>query len=219
MSEPPDPSDEDLLPRLRAREEAAFRLLVRRHHVRLVAVARGLNLPQEAAEEVVQEAWIAAMRNLDGFEGRSSLRTWLTGIVVMMARKAAAARGRTRTFSDLAGPDAESGGFGTDADLADAFLADGHWREAPWHWSEVDLERALAGRQVWAAVQEAITALPPLQAAVIRLRDVEGLGVRETEAMLGLSEARQRALLDRARFRVRATFERLTREAPLRAIS
>ena len=213
MSAPPDPGDEELLPRLRAREEAAFRLLVRRHHVRLVAVARGLSLPQDAAEEVVQEAWIAAMRNLDGFEGRSSLRTWLTGIVVLMARKAAAARRRTRTFSDLAGPDDEEGGVD-----ADAFLADGHWREPPWHWSEVDLERALAGRQVWAAVQEAIGALPPLQASVIRLRDVEGLGARETEAMLGLSEARQRALLDRARFRIRATFERLTREAPARAM-
>jgi RNA polymerase sigma-70 factor, ECF subfamily len=213
MTGPGDPSDEDLLPRLRAREEAAFRLLVRRHHVRLVAVARGLSLPPEAAEEVVQEAWIAVMRNLDGFEERSSLRTWLTGIVVTMARKAAAGQRRTQTFSDLAKPDDD----GAEEFDADAFLANGHWREPPWHWADIDLERALAGRQVWAAVQEAIAALPPLQAQVIRLRDVEGFGARETEDLLGLSEARQRALLDRARFRIRGTFERLTREAPMRA--
>ncbi|ACL58547.1 RNA polymerase sigma factor [Methylobacterium nodulans] len=206
-----DPSDEDLLPRLRARDESAFRLLVRRHHLRLVAVARGAALPPESAEEVVQEAWIAMMRNLDGFEGRASLRTWLTGIVLNLARKAVLARQRTSTFSDLAAPGAEAEAF----DEA-AFLPDGHWRDPPWHWSEVDLERALAGRQVWAAVQEAIGALPPLQAAVLRLRDVEGFGVRETETLLGLSEARQRALLDRARIRIRATFERLTREAPPR---
>ncbi|ACA18299.1 RNA polymerase, sigma-24 subunit, ECF subfamily [Methylobacterium sp. 4-46] len=214
MASATEPSDEALLPRLRARDEAAFRLLVRRHHVRLVAVARGAGLPPEAAEEVVQESWIAAMRNLDGFEERSALRTWLTGIVVNLARKAARARRRTATFSDLAPADAEEDGFD-----ADAFLADGHWRQPPWHWSEVDLERALAGRQVWAAVEAAIAALPPLQASVLRLRDVEGFGARETEGLLGLSEARQRVLLDRARWRVRATFERLTREAPLRSAS
>ncbi|MGY2047934.1 RNA polymerase sigma factor [Methylobacterium sp. JK268] len=210
-----DPSDEDLLPRLRARDEAAFRLLVRRHHLRLVAVARGASLPPEAAEEVVQEAWIAAMRNLDGFEERSSLRTWLTGIVVRLARKAAQTRRRTATFSDLA----PAGSGASEEAEADAFLSDGHWREAPWHWTEVDLERALAGRQVWAVVEAAIEALPPLQASVLRLRDVEGFGVRETEAMLGVGEARQRALLDRARMRVRTAFERITREAPLRAAS
>ncbi|MGU3539870.1 RNA polymerase sigma factor [Methylobacterium sp. A54F] len=66
-----EPSDDLLLPRLRLGEEAAFRILVRRHHVRLVA--RSAHLPPDAAEEAVQDAWIAVMRNIASFEARSSL--------------------------------------------------------------------------------------------------------------------------------------------------
>lgn len=206
----PEPGDDLLLPRLRLGEEAAFRVLVRRHHVRLVAIARSARLPPDVAEEAVQEAWIAVMRNIAGFEARSSLRTWLTGIVLNIAHKASVSAKRTATFAELAPRPDEDAGSGFDAD---AFLADGHWREAPWHWSEIDLERGLAGRQVWHAVEVAIAALPPDEAAVIRLRDIEDLGPRETEELLGLGEARQRALLDRARMKIRRVFEALTRDA------
>ncbi|GJD91897.1 MULTISPECIES: sigma-70 family RNA polymerase sigma factor [Methylobacterium] len=205
-----EPSDDLLLPRLRLGEEAAFRILVRRYHVRLVAIARGAHLTREAAEEAVQEAWIAVMRNIAGFEARSSLRTWLTGIVLNIARKASVSARRTATFAELTPRHDEDEGSGFDAD---AFLADGHWREAPWHWSEIDLERGLAGRQVWQAVEAAIAALPPDEAAVIRHRDIEGFGPRETEELLGLGEARQRVLLDRARLKIRRVFEALTRDA------
>lgn len=209
-----EPTDDALLPRLRRGEEAAFRILVRRYHVRLVAVACGARLTPEAAEEAVQEAWIAAMRNVAAFEGRSSLRTWLTGIVLNVARDASIRGRRTATFADLSRPSAD--GEETVFD-ADAFLADGHWREAPWHWREIDLERGLAGRQLWSHVERVIASLPEAEAAVIRLRDIEGLGMRETEELLGLGEARQRALLDRARLKVRRAFETLTRETGGRA--
>lgn len=205
-----EPTDDLLVPRLRRGEEAAFRVLVRRYHVRLVAIARSAQLPPDAAEEAVQEAWIAVMRNIAGFEARSSLRTWLTGIVLNIARKASVSAKRTATFAELTPRHDEDEDAGFDAD---AFLDDGHWREAPWHWKEIDLERGLAGRQVWHAVEAAIAALPPDEAAVIRLRDVEGLGSRETEALLDLSEARQRALLDRARLKIRRVFEALTHDA------
>jgi RNA polymerase sigma-70 factor (ECF subfamily) len=205
-----EPSDEQLVPRLRLGEEAAFRVLVRRYHVRLVAIARSAQLPSEAAEEAVQEAWIAVMRNIAGFEARSSLRTWLTGIVLNIARKASVSARRTATFTELMPRHDADEGPGFDAD---AFLQDGHWREAPWHWSEIDLERGLAGRQVWHAVETAIAALPPDEAAVIRLRDIEGFGPHDTWELLGFSEARQRALLDRARLKIRRVFESLTRDA------
>ncbi|WP_026605404.1 sigma-70 family RNA polymerase sigma factor [Methylobacterium sp. 285MFTsu5.1] len=205
-----EPGDDVLLPRLRLGEEAAFRVLVRRYHVRLVAIARSAHLPPDAAEEAVQEAWIAVMRNIAGFEARSSLGTWLTGIVLNIARKASVSARRTATFAELMPRPDEHAGSGFDAD---AFLADGHWREAPWHWSEIDLERGLAGRQVWHAVEAAIAALPPDESAVIRLRDVEGFGPRETQELLDLSEARQRALLDRARLKIRRVFEALSRDA------
>ncbi len=204
-----EPSDDALLPRLRLGEEAAFRILVRRHHARLVGVARGARLRPDAAEEAVQEAWIAVMRNIAGFEPRSSLRTWLTGIVLNIARKASIQARRTAPFNELGRPEPD----GAESVFAsDAFLADGHWREAPWHWSEIDLERRLAGRQGWHAVEVAIADLSPDEAAVFRLRDVEGFGPGEAGDLLGLGEARQRALLDRARQKIRRVFETMTRD-------
>lgn len=199
-------ADRDLLDRLRARDEAAFRSLVRRDHSRLVAIARGIVGSPDLAEEVVQDTWLTLLGNLDAFEGRSSLRTWLTGIVVNKARRAGARSRRTRPFSEF---EREEDGetFGPDA-----FLADGHWAAPPWHWTEDDLERACGERQIWAALRAAVEALPGGERAVVTLRDVEGLSAAENERALGLTEARQRALLHRGRVRLQAALADLARD-------
>ena len=75
--------DEAFIRRLVARDPQACRQLVQRHHGRLVAVARPL--VGQAAEDVVQEAWLQAFRALPKFEGRSTLNTWLTRIVLNAA--------------------------------------------------------------------------------------------------------------------------------------
>lgn len=199
--------DAVLLPALRAGDEAAYRFLVRRDHARLVSVARALTRSVDLAEEVVQDAWLTLTQSLDAFEGRSSLRSWLTGIVIHKARRAAAKGRRTRSFADMA---QDSDG---DAFEPDEFLADGHWSVPPWHWTEIDLERACAGRQVWAVVQAAIDALPAAQRAVLVLRDVEGLSAFEAARALGLTEAQQRPLLHKARVRLQAAFAAITRDA------
>lgn len=67
--------------------EAAFRALYRRHTPALFAVVvRLLGGNTAEAEDVIQEAWVRAAQKLDGFEWRSTLRTWLTGIALNCAR-------------------------------------------------------------------------------------------------------------------------------------
>ena len=61
-------------------------------------------------------------------------------------------------------------------------------------------------------IEEAIDRLPPNQAAVIRLRDVEGFGSAEVRDLLDISEANERVLLHRARSKVRAALERYLEE-------
>ncbi|MCG3030334.1 RNA polymerase sigma factor [Pseudomonas aeruginosa] len=73
------PTDAELLPRLLAGEQRAFRELVGAYQGAMRAVAWAI-IGRSHTEEVVQDAWLAAVRGLDGFQGRSSLKTWLLTI-------------------------------------------------------------------------------------------------------------------------------------------
>jgi RNA polymerase sigma-70 factor (ECF subfamily) len=199
--EPPAPADDArLIERLRAGDEEAFRSLVRRHGGALLRFARGFLRDEAAAEEVVQDAWMALLDGLDAFEGRSSLKTWLFRVVANKARTRAVRGGRQVPFSSLE-PEA-----GDEVDPA-RFDEAGHWREAVAPWATLDPERLALGAETGRALAAAIEALPASQRAVLVLRDVEGLETAEVCQLLGLTEANARVLLHRARTRVRAALE------------
>jgi RNA polymerase sigma-70 factor (ECF subfamily) len=192
---------------LRAHDEAAFVDLVRGYHAALLRVAR-IYVPSPAvAEEVVQETWVGVLRGIDGFEGRSSLRTWIFRILTNVAQTRAKREGRHIPFSALDHP----GRVPESAVDADRFLGPddpqwpGGWAVAPARWSPDD---RLVAKETLEVVSEAIERLPPNQRAVISLRDVEGWSSDEVCNVLGLSESNQRVLLHRARSKVRTALER-----------
>ena len=75
--------DRSLVDRFLAnRDEQAFREIYRQHGSALYGFARSLVQRDGVAEDIVQEAWLRAVRRLPSFDGRSSLRTWLIGFVV-----------------------------------------------------------------------------------------------------------------------------------------
>lgn len=158
-----------------------------------------------SAEEIVQDAWVAALDGLDGFEGRSSLRTWLLRIVANKARTRAARDVRSVPFSALAAP-RDGGAAGVDPDRFDHA---GAWREPPRTWSEENPERLAQGAQTRAAIERAIAELPETQRAVVTLRDVEGLETDDICELLGITVSNQRVLLHRARVRLRQALEEL----------
>src|SRR5262245_2659124 len=88
----------ELLDRLRAGDEGAFASLVDAVHGTLLRLAEPLVGRGAAAEEVVQDTWVAVIEGLDRFEGRSSLRTWIGSILVNRARTR---RARDRRERDL----------------------------------------------------------------------------------------------------------------------
>ncbi len=200
-------SDEQLLLALRGGDEQAFRVLVRRYHRAMVRVAASFVPTSAIAEEVTQETWLAVIRGLDGFAGRSSLKTWIFRILVNRARSCGVRERRSVPVSAL-----DSGETGT-APKEPAVdpgrfrgpgeLFEGYWSVPPTRWPEqrvLDAEtRAIADR--------AIGALPLPQRQVITLRDVEGWSAPEVCECLGLTEVNQRVLLHRARARVRAALE------------
>ena len=81
------PDEATLITALRARDEVAFAELVDRHTASMLRVARGYVPNAAIAEEVVQETWIALLKGIDAFEGRSSLRTWLFAVMINIAKR------------------------------------------------------------------------------------------------------------------------------------
>jgi RNA polymerase sigma-70 factor, ECF subfamily len=195
-----------LLARLRAGDERAFEALVERHYGTMLAVARTHVSSRAVAEEVVQEAWLGVLKGLDGFEGRSSLATWIMRIVVNIAKTRGVREARSVPYAALA-PESQEAAVEPERfrGADDAFP--GHWRAYPANWNSLP-EHVLHERDTLRTAMDAIADLPPAQRAVITMRDVQGCGPEEVCAALELSDGNQRVLLHRARSRVRAALER-----------
>ena len=200
-------SESDLLARLRAGDELAFRDLVKRHDRAMRRVALSFVSTTAVADEVVQETWLAVIRGLGRFEGRCSLKTWIFRILVNRAQSRGVRERRVLPLSSLADPGHEAGGtVDPDRFLPRGSAFDGYWAASPTRFFELPEERLLA-RETIEMVARAIDALPARQRQVIQLRDVEGWGAEEVCESLELSAANQRVLLHRARAAVRAELE------------
>lgn len=200
-------SDEALIAALRAGDEAAFTALVDRHSPAMLRVATAYVPSRAVAEEVVQETWLAAMRGIDGFEGRSSLRSWLFGILVKLAMKSGTRERRSAPFSALAPAEAEAPSVDPDRFLPpDHERWPNHWAVAPTSWPTP--EQGLLSGELREVVLGAIAALPEAQRTVIALRDLEGCSSEEVCVALEISAGNQRVLLHRARSAVRLAIER-----------
>ncbi|WP_088317560.1 RNA polymerase sigma factor [Kineosporia sp. R_H_3] len=191
---------------LRRGDEQAFAEVVERFHPMLRRIARGYVRTDEAVGDVVQETWIAVLRGIDRFEGRSSLRTWVVSILVNVARSLAVKEARTVPFTSLGPADDGVAGFGPERFQGPDGEYPGHWTTPPTPWTEDPEASALAG-ETRAVVAQAVAALPESQRAVITLRDVDGWTGPEVAAALGISEGNQRVLLHRARAKVRLALD------------
>jgi RNA polymerase sigma-70 factor, ECF subfamily len=200
-------ADSGLLASLRSGDEAAFARLVDELSPGLMRMARLYVSTDAAAEEVVQETWLGVIKGLKGFEGRSSLKTWIFRILINIAKTRGVRDARSLPFSSAFSASGEGGEGGLDPDR---FLPDDHdryprhWAVGPTPWPDDALETAESLR----VIRETIATLPGSQREVITLRDMVGCSSEETCNALALTETNQRVLLHRARSRVRAALER-----------
>jgi RNA polymerase sigma-70 factor (ECF subfamily) len=176
----------------------------------MLRTARAWVGSRAVAEEVVQETWLSALRSLDRFEGRSSLKTWLFTILVNAARRQGAREDRSTSFSELLTREAEAG---EPEALASRFFDAAHprwpgcWTTVVGAWDRLPEERLLAG-ETRAIVEAAVESLPAGQRVVFTLRELEGWSAEEVRNALEISDSNQRVLLHRARLKVRAALER-----------
>jgi RNA polymerase sigma-70 factor (ECF subfamily) len=209
-------SDDVLVAGLRARDDAVFAALLGRWSRSMLRVARSFVSTQASAEDVVQDTWLAVIQGIEGFEGRSSLRTWVYRILVNTARRRGAKEHRTVPWSSLSSLDDGRGHTAHRSGLRG--LEDQYplgWWSLAHEWAST--ESAVIAAEVQVTVAAALDTLPARQRTVITLRDVIGHTAPEVCEMLDVSAANQRVLLHRARVAVRRELAAVGRDAGLPA--
>jgi RNA polymerase sigma-70 factor (ECF subfamily) len=186
-------SDDALVAGLKAGNEEAFETLVRRHGGRMLATARRMMAVEDEAQDVVQDAFLAAFRSVGSFQGTSLLSTWLHRIVV----NAALMRLRTRRRRPEESID----------DLLPRFDEDGRFAEPMGTWN-ADTVTTLERGETRALVRRAIDRLPETYRTVLLLRDIEDLDTEETAARLGIRPNAVKTRLHRARLALRTLLAR-----------
>ncbi len=178
-------SDEEVVERVLAGDTSLFEILMRRYNQRLFRVARGILADDAEAEDVMQEAYVRAFRELAGFRGEARFATWLTRIACHEALARARKRRRLVSLVPATGgeppePPAETAGP----------------------------EREMENRELQALLREAVESLPDPLRAVFCLREVEGLSTEQTADALGLTLENVRVRLHRAKRGLRQTLDR-----------
>ena len=196
-----------VLERLRRGDEGAFDELVNQHHSALIRMAMGYVADREVAEEVVQDTWMAVIESLNRFEGRSSLRTWICGILIHKAKDRGVREKRHTTFSAFESYDDDNDEAVDPSRFQQTGEWAGHWAFPPQPWDDQTPEKLLASQQAVNAMQRAIEALPATLKEVLILRDVEGVDAKEVCEMLKITETNLYVRLHRARERVRTAVE------------
>jgi RNA polymerase sigma-70 factor (ECF subfamily) len=170
-------SDEVLVGRVLQDDRQSFALLMRRYNQRLFRVARAIVNSDAEAEDVVQQAYVAAYVNLAQFEGTARFSTWLTRIAIHEALQRVRSGRRAReVLAETAGVD---------------------WPSATLAASTPEEE--VSASQLAQLLRAAIGALPESCRVAVMLREIEGLSTAETAACLGLSEEAVRVRIHRAR--------------------
>ncbi len=187
-------AETQLLVRIRAGDAEASAALVQQYGGRMLAVARRFLRCEEDCADAVQDAFLAAFRSLDQFEGNSTLGTWLHRIVVnaCLTKLRAQSRSRAVPMDDLLPTCDETG----------------HHARPIRTWEEPALAR-LTSEETRAQVRNCIDRLPEPYRTVLLLRDIEELETDQTARRLGISVGAVKTRLHRARQALRILLEPL----------
>ncbi|OGP75274.1 MAG: hypothetical protein A2V86_07190 [Deltaproteobacteria bacterium RBG_16_49_23] len=148
-----------------------------------------------AAEETVQETFLAALKGKDQFKGQASVRTWLVGILKHKIMDYFRKSSREFSFSELASLEDPS---------QDLFDQNGRWKAEPVPLRD-DPEDVLEKKEFWKAFEACISSLPKRLAQIFALREFEGLRGEEICNLLGISSTNHLGVL---MFRARAGLAR-----------
>jgi RNA polymerase sigma-70 factor (ECF subfamily) len=191
-------SDEALVERARQKDVAAFEELVGRYEDKLYRLAMRFVRNETDAQEILQDAFLSAWRNLPAFEGRSQFGSWMYRVTVNAALMLLRSRNRHPevTVDDIE-PTA----------LNEAVAQSGQMMGANPDWSQRPDDQ-LQSEELRRHIQGSVDALPDGLRTVFLLRDVEELSTEDTADLLGLSVPAVKTRLHRARLALREAIGR-----------
>ncbi|WP_243864794.1 RNA polymerase sigma factor [Halospina denitrificans] len=181
--------EQQLVDRLRQRDSRAYHEAVQQFSGAMLATARSM-LDPATAEDVVQESWVAVVDAIDGFEGRSALKTWLCTITANRARNRLR-KSKRETLTDFQAP--------LDPNLEKRFNEGGGWIQPTRPWGSESADELLSNEALKDCLDKHFEALPETQRAVLMMREMQQMEADDVCRILGLSSANLRVSLHRAR--------------------
>ena len=178
--------------------DADFSTQIHAHRGYLLRVAVLQLRNEELAEDVVQDTLLAALQGKGGFSGKSSLKTWLTGILKHKIVDAI----RKKVREPVTTPIDEE--FQLD-DFDALFDGSGHWDNPPANWGDPEAE--LSRREFFDVVEFCLDKLPPNTARVFMMREVMELDAPEICKELSITSTNLWVILYRARVALRLCLE------------
>jgi RNA polymerase sigma-70 factor (ECF subfamily) len=187
-------TDDELVERARARDVAAFEALVDRHEEKIYRVAMRFVRNETDAREILQETFLSAWRNLDGFQGKAQFASWLYRVAVNASLMLLRSQKRHPQVAvdDVADETLDQAARTAGPGLG---LGEDDWSKRP--------DEQLQSEELRQAIQTAVDGLPESQRSVFLLRDVDGLSTEETGEVLGVTVPTVKTRLHRARLALR----------------
>ena len=182
--------DPGLAAQVRAGNRTAIQTVVETYLAQILRAARGAGLDPQQAEDVTQATFTTFIETAPRFEGRSSVRTWLFGILYKKIAEARRARQRDRQLNEI------------DETFERRFDASGSWSRPP-----QPIDTALHHKEVETEIFACLDAAPLRQTLAFILREVEELSTEDICHVLGITRTNLGVMLHRVRNRVRDCLE------------
>ena len=191
-------SDEktEFIQKLRARDPVALESFVRLHTQHLYKTCLGMGFPHTEAEDITQSAWITFFDVVHKFEGRSSIRTFLFGILYNKASEHRKQNQRADATEDI------------EEVLDSHFDERGHWHISH---SPVSPDRFMETSQTMSLISKCLEYLPVNQKMAFVLKEIQEEVVEEICQVLNVTATNLGVLLFRARNQLRECIDRKSR--------
>ena len=178
-------TEAEIIGRVMEGENSLYEIIVRRFNPSLYKIGRSYNYNHEDTQDLMQETFIDAYKNLVQFEGRANFKTW---IIRIMMNNCYRKRGK--------------------ASFKNEVMQDANEYSTPmFPNTNNDADKIIQNRELGHIIENALRKIPHNYRMVFSLREINGLNVSETAEMLGISEASVKVRLNRAKIMLRGLIE------------
>lgn len=179
-------NEKEIIERIQGGDKGLYEIIVRRYNPYLYKIGRSYNYNHEDTQDLMQDTFVDAYKSLSQFEGRASFKTWIIRIMLNNCfRKKEKLSFKNELMKEV-------------NENARPLFAD----------TKSDTSRIVQNRELTRVIEQAVSQIPFDYRMVFSLREINGLNVAETAALLDISEINVKVRLNRAKTMLRAEIEK-----------